>query len=97
MSIFKVGDKCRYVNQGFDELTGEECEVIAGSCVKGETLFGKAVLETADYVIRFNSGYECLALRHHLEPLNKPKQQETIAWEEACFDRDGKFRIGVAA
>lgn len=34
---------------------------------------------------------------YQIEPLNPPKQQETVSWDEACFDRDGRYREPVYA
>ena len=94
--LFKVGDKCRYVNNIY-WLLGKECEIYALDCREGEFVGDRRVVISASYAIRFADGYECLALDGHIEPLNPPKQQETITWDEACFDRDGKYRQEIAA
>lgn len=96
MHKFKVGDRARCSGVIYPKNSHQ----IGTVCVIESELFISEG-EPSYYVtvIGFPSSHESkmwTKRAYHLEPLNPPKQQETITWNEACFDRDGKFRIGVA-
>lgn len=90
--VFRIGDRVRIksAHEVKDELCGLEATYLGSyTPVFDMRLDCKIKVDGED-------GERC-ASTEILEPLNPPKQQETITWDEACFDRDGKFRIGVAA
>lgn len=88
MATYRVGDRVRvvatYPNTAYPGVLGAEGVVVCAEpnwagCLQVE------IAGDSDWFF----------LPEHLAPLTPPKQQETITWDEACFDRHGHYREPV--
>lgn len=92
MAAFKVGDRVRITACTRAEVrqwVGTEDTIIGESAFPGDFYLANAVNDSNGFLISWRP--------YHLEPLTPPKQQETLTWDECCFDRNGKYRWEIAA
>lgn len=96
MSALRVGTRVKSVNCRYVPNNGNTGVILAASGDEYEVKWDRDFMGFDGLRgTRYPAGAQAWAKSYELEPIQPPKSQPVVTWDEAPFSRDGKWRETV--